>query len=96
MKHGDEEINFDNFWIDYLEDEIDPKLKPDFKQLLSISKESRETLKEYHWLGELVATVDPAHDEHLAKWDQKQTRDDIMETCHQLEESKAKAMNPRY
>lgn len=93
---GDDEINFDNFWVDYLENEIDPKLKADFKQLLSISKESRETLKEYHWLRELIATVDPAHEEHLSKWDQKQTLSDIMATCERLEESKAKSMNPRY
>lgn len=93
--HTDDEINFDGFWVDYLESEIDPKLIPDLKELLRISKESRMTLKQYLWLRELVATVDPAHEEHLKKWDQKSTLNKIMDTCAEIEKSKPKSLTTR-
>lgn len=91
----DEEIDFDGFWVDYLENEIDPKLIPDLKELLKISKQSRETLKQFHWLRELITTVDPAHEEHLKNWDHKSSLKTIMKACTEVESSKAKSHSTR-
>lgn len=91
MREEDEwEWEFDGFWVDYLEGELDEKLQGDLRELLKISKESRQTLKNFHWLRELVETVDPAHDEHLKKWDANACKNEIMATCKGIDELKQK------
>jgi len=86
VSHAEDDFSFDGFWVDYLENEIDEKLMPDLQKLLKLSEESRKTLKSLHWVRELIETADPAHEEHLKKWDENKSFNKIMEACGELED----------
>ena len=90
----DFELDFDQVWIDFLEGTLDENLMPDLKTLLKISPTSRRTLFRLEVLKELIQIIDPAPDELLERWDQKQTKANIMNAIYDLENQKSSIARP--
>lgn len=47
------------WWIDFMEGEMDPKIKKDLQTLLKNSRADQHLLKEYLWLREWVKASEP-------------------------------------
>lgn len=50
------------WWIDYLEDELDPSLDRDLQLLLEVSEEDRQAFEKFRLLREWVRESDQASD----------------------------------
>lgn len=50
------------WWIDYLENEMDPTLEKDLEMLLENSQEDRDSFENFRLLREWVNESDPARD----------------------------------
>lgn len=68
-------------WVDFVEGEVDREMHADLKQLMNLCEESHRKVDFLIWTKEAIRAVDPAHDEHLKKWDEQGSLAQIMNAC---------------
>ncbi|MCB0407498.1 MAG: hypothetical protein KDD34_04780 [Bdellovibrionales bacterium] len=74
-------------WVDFIEGEVDSNLKEDLLELMRLSEDSRNTVSSLMWTRELAKSVDPAHDEFLAKWNSEKSKKQIMKQCESIQKT---------
>ena len=81
------------WWIDYLEDELDPVLERDLELLLDHSQEDRDSFENFRLLKQWIRESDP-----VANWPieerLKRTRAKVMASISELEPELRKTTGP--
>ena len=82
------------WWIDYLEDELDPGLEGDLQLLLDHSQEDRDSFENFRLLKQWIRESDP-----VANWPieerLKRTRAKVMAAIGELEPERKSTLAPR-
>lgn len=73
----------DSWWVDYLENEMDPSLEKDLQLLLQNSQEDRDAFESYRLLREWLLASDPIGDWPLEAR-LKNVRQNVMEKISAL------------
>jgi hypothetical protein len=75
------------WWIDYLENEMEPGLEKDLQALLQCSQEDRDTFEQFRVLREWLRAADPAA--HLPLDNRlERLRREVMHSIEQLDTAK--------